>query len=194
MASSDEPEGFRFEEIPVAGVALAGQGPDLLTGPERDAIQSYALNGFERINKALWDQTPIANALAQCIDAIRSGLMKYPLPTTVRVTREDEARNMGIVSDESAYALIDRKFTHLGFLSASGTTNPPRSTRHTDPVILDLIVPAGTPALRLGELAEIPDEREVLLIDARSYFVVGVAWDQARSMWRIHAIVTEDER
>jgi len=71
---------------------------------------------------------------------------------------------------------------------------PPRSTRHADPVILDLLVPAGTPALRLGELSEVPDEREVLLIDARSYFVVGVAMDPARSMWRIRAIVVEGEQ
>ncbi|MFD4460617.1 ADP-ribosyltransferase [Nocardia sp. NPDC058480] len=191
MASSDEPEDFGFEEVPAAGIALAGQGLDLLTAVERDAIQSYALNGFERINKALWDQIPMTDALVQRIDAIRSGLMKYPLPTMVRVTREDEAPNMGIVGVESAYSLIDRKFTHRGFLSASGATNPPRSRRHRDPVILDLLVPAGTPALRLGDLAEIPDEREVLLIDARSYFVVGVTWDEARSMWRIQAIVTE---
>ncbi len=178
----------------MAEVALVGQGLGLLTLSERDAIQAYAFNGFEQVNQALWGVIPMTPALARRIDTIRSGLRKYPVPMMVRVTREAEARTFGIVDEESARALVYREFTHRGFLSASGSAVPPRSTRHTDPVILDLLVPAGTPALRLGELAEIPDEREVLLIDARSYFVVGVARDPARSMWRIQAIVAEGEQ
>ncbi|TLF52901.1 hypothetical protein FEK31_27345 [Nocardia cyriacigeorgica] len=189
--SSVTDENDLFDGVPLAEAALAGQNLDLLSSSERDAIQSYALNGFERINRALWEQIPMTPTLAPLIDTIRSALMKYPLPAMVRVTRETEAHIFGIADDDSARALIYREFTHRGFLSASGAANPPRSRRHVDPVILDLLVPAGTPALRLGELAEIPDEREVLVIDARNYFVVGVGWDQARSMWRIQAIVVE---
>ncbi|MGW4125675.1 hypothetical protein [Nocardia sp. NPDC004711] len=60
-------------------------------------------------------------------------------------------------------------------------------------MILDLVVQAGVPALRLGELAEVPAEKEVLVIDARTLFVVGVEWDPTRSMWRIKAIVRGGE-
>ncbi len=187
-------EDYGFDEVPVAEVALVGQGLGLLTPGERDAIQAYAFNGFEQVNQALWGLIPMTPTLTQRIDTIRSGLRKYPLPIVVRVTREAEARTFGIVDEESAQALIYREFMHRGFLSASGSAVPPRSTRHIDPVILDLLVPVGTPALRLGELSEVPNEREVLLIDARSYFVVGVAMDTARSIWRIQAIVVEGEQ
>jgi hypothetical protein len=62
-----------------------------------------------------------------------------------------------------------------------------------DPVIVEMLVPKGTPALRLGELAEVRDEREVLLIDARRSVPVDVFWDKDAKMWRIRAIVMEDE-
>lgn len=54
-------------------------------------------------------------------------------------------------------------------------------------------MPAGTPALRLDDLAEIKEEREVLIIDARRYFVIAVRFDQQRRMWRIQAAVMEEE-
>ncbi|MFD3704775.1 ADP-ribosyltransferase [Nocardia sp. NPDC058658] len=92
---------------------------------------------------------------------------------------------------ESARAVVDGEFIELGFWSTSGSSIPPHSSRLTDPVILELVVPAGTPALRLGDLAEFPAEREVLVIDARSYFVVDVGFDYRRKMWRIRATVRE---
>ncbi|MFC8528790.1 ADP-ribosyltransferase [Nocardia sp. NPDC057227] len=190
MAEDD----FGFDEWPWAEAALAGQGTDRLTVDERDVIHAYAFNGFEQINDALWGQIPITAPLARRIALIRSGLAKYPLAQTVRVTREAEGYVYGIVDEESAVALIDAQFTHDGFMSTAGTAVPPRSTRHRDPVILDLLVPAGTPALRLGELSPVPLEREVLLIDARSYVVVGVRMDATRSIWRIQAIVKGGEQ
>ncbi|MFE3262369.1 hypothetical protein ACFXPS_43860 [Nocardia sp. NPDC059091] len=66
-------------------------------------------------------------------------------------------------------------------MSTSGLEYPPPSMRRRPGVILDLIVPTGTPALRLGKLAPIKAEREVLLIDARRYIASGVEWDRARS-------------
>ncbi|MFI1919712.1 ADP-ribosyltransferase [Nocardia sp. NPDC020380] len=131
--------------------------------------------------------------MARRIALIRSGLAKYPLPQTVRVTREADGQVYGIVDEQSAAALIDEEFVHDGFMSTSGVAIPPRSMRHHPPVILDMLVPEGTPALRLGELSPVPREREVLLIDARSYVVVGAGMDEARNMWRIQAIVKGGE-
>ncbi|MGW4125188.1 ADP-ribosyltransferase [Nocardia sp. NPDC004711] len=178
-----------FDEWPWAEAALAGQGLDRLTADERDVISAYAHNGFADVNNALWGLISMTPALARRIALIRSGLAKYPPPETVRVTREADGQVYGIVDEESAAALIDAQFTHDGFLSTSGVAIPPRSMRHHDPVILDLLVPAGTPALRLGELSPVSLEHEVLLIDARSYVVVGTRMDPARNMWRIQAIV-----
>ncbi|MFE3758991.1 ADP-ribosyltransferase [Nocardia tengchongensis] len=185
---------YGFSEIPLAERALAAQRLDKLTASEADVIHAYTCNAHDAINKTLWGQIEMTPANARRIRLIRSGLAKYPLPTAVRVTREAEAAEFGIVDEESAYSLIDDEFIHHGFLSTSGSADPPHSYARVNPVILDLIVAAGVPALRLGDLAEEPAEREVLVIDARTLFVVGVGWDGARSMWRIRAIVRGGER
>ncbi|WP_297622232.1 ADP-ribosyltransferase [Nocardia sp.] len=185
MAEDD----FGFDEWPWAEAALAQQGPDRLTDEERDVIAAYAHNGFTDINDALWGQVPMTPALQRRIALIRSGLAKYPLPQTVRVTREADGQVYGILDEESAAELVDVEFIHDGFMSTTGVAVPPRSMRHRDPVILDLLVPAGTPALRLGALSPVPPEREVLLIDARRYVVIHTSMDTARNMWRIQAIV-----
>ncbi|MFI9507259.1 ADP-ribosyltransferase [Nocardia sp. NPDC052566] len=190
MADDD----FGFNEWPWADAALASQSLDRLTDSERDVISAYAHNAFQDVNDALWGQIPMTTALERRIKIIRSGLAKYPLPQTVRVTREAEAAAYGLVDEESAAALIDAEFTHDGFLSTSGTPVPPRSLRRRNPVILDLLVPTGTPVLRLGELSPVPREREVLLIDARRYVVLGVSPDRTGKIWVIQAIVKGGEQ
>lgn len=182
-----------FDHIPLAAYELAGQGTHLLTAAERDAIAAYALGGYERVNAAMRGLIPMTPALSRRISTIRSGLRRYPLPTTVRVTRETDAYLYGIADAQSARTLIDQEFAEPGFLSTSGTVEPPHSMRRPDPAILELVVPAGTPALRLDDLAEIKEEREVLIIDARRYFVIAVRFDQQRRMWRIQAAVMEEE-
>lgn len=91
-----------FDRFPLSEIALAGQGLERLTSEERTAIEIYAFNGYREINRALWDRTPLPRELAQRVDAIRSGLSKYPLQKMVRVTREAEAGTYGIVDAESA--------------------------------------------------------------------------------------------
>ncbi|MFE3079347.1 ADP-ribosyltransferase [Nocardia tengchongensis] len=194
MPADDAEDDYGFDEIPLAQAVLAGQGTDRLTTAEATEIHVYAVSGYELVNPAMRRLTPMTPALQRRIDLIRSGLRKYPLPTTVRVTRQTEARLYGLTDNSSAEALVDTVFDEAAFLSTSGMADPPPSSRHRNPVILDLIVPKGTPALWLGELAEYPLEKEVLLIDARSYLIIGVEFDRARSMWRIKAIVEEDEQ
>lgn len=52
-------------------------------------------------------------ALAQRIERIRSGLRRYPLPTTVRVTRESEAAIYGLFDEASARALVNQEFWRI---------------------------------------------------------------------------------
>lgn len=191
---TDAGDEYGFDAIPLAAAALAGQRPDRLTAAEADVIHAYSYNAHDAINKSLWGEIAMTPANERRISLIRSGLAKYPLEMAVRVTREAEAAEYGIVDEESAYGLIDEDIVHHGFLSTSGTADPPHSYARNNPVILDLIVQAGVPALRLGDLAEEPAEKEVLVIDARTLFVVGVNWDEARSIWRIKAIVRGGEQ
>lgn len=182
-----------FTGVPLAHLALAGQNLDLLTATERAWIEAYAHNGFERINQAMRGQIPMTSALAQRIAHIRSGLRKYPAPVTVRVSRVVEAAFFGITDEESADAILDEEFYEPAFLSTSGLANPPRSRRTSEAVIVEMLVPKGTPALRLGELAEVRDEREVLLIDARRISPVHITRDEGANIWRVQAIVMEGE-
>lgn len=151
----DEDDAFLTTRL--ADTALVGQDHSLLTAEERGAIRAYACNFFEHINTALWDggeRSPLVN---RYLDLIRSGLAKYPLPEHVRVTREAAAADFDIVDEESAFALVEEEIRHRGFLSTCGLAYPPRSIRHRPAVIVDLIVPIGTPALRLGDLATVED-------------------------------------
>lgn len=183
---------YGLNEIPLAHSVLAGQDHNLLTSTEREWIHAYSGNAYERINQAMRGQIPMTASLERRIAAIRSGLAKYPIPAAVRVTREIDAAVYGVTDEASAQELLFREIYEPAFLSTSGLAHPPHNTRHINPLIVDLLVPKGTPALRLGELAELPDEREVLLIDARTILVVGVGLDQTRSMLRIQAVVTEE--
>lgn len=182
-----------FRLTPFAEMVLAGQGLDRLTTHERAVLEAYAGNGFERINQALRRQVSMTPELDQRIRTIRSALLKYPLPVRVRVTRETEAALYGLVDESSAQLIMNEVFEESGFLSTCVGPVPPRSRRHSQPVILDLIVPAGTPALRLADLSDVSDEREVLIIDARDYYVVDVEFDQQRKMWHVYAVILEGE-
>jgi hypothetical protein len=50
------------------------------------------------------------------------------------------------------------------------------------------------PALRLGELATVADEGEILVVDVRTYLPTSAVFDQRRTIWRIRAIVFEEEQ
>ncbi|MGW4125650.1 ADP-ribosyltransferase [Nocardia sp. NPDC004711] len=183
---------YGFDEIPLAQMVLAGQNHDLLTAAERGWIHAYSGGAYEHINQVMRGQIPMTANLERRIAAIRSGLAKYPIPATVRVTREIDVAVYGVTDEVSAQDLLFREIYEPAFLSTSGLANPPHNTLHIEPLIMDILVPKGTPALRLGELAEVPDEHEVLLIDARTILVVGVGRDRTRNMLRIQAVVIEE--
>jgi len=46
--------------------------------------------------------------------------------------------------------------------------------------VVELLVPAGTPALRLGEFATVADEGEILVVDVRTYLPTSAVFDQRR--------------
>ncbi|WP_157106228.1 hypothetical protein [Nocardia sienata] len=94
-----------------------------MTEVERDAIAAYALGGYERVNAAMRGLIPMTSALSSRISAIRSGLRRYPLPTTVRVTRETDAYLYGITDEQSAQALIDQEFAEPGSCRRRGPFN-----------------------------------------------------------------------
>lgn len=167
-----------------------------LTQQERVAIESFATNNYERVNAALRQLREMTPDIQHEVDVIRAGLRKYPLDHDVRVTREVSGAVYGIVGPDAAEAvedIIGQVFDEPGFMSTSMAATPAHSERHEDPLTLDLLVPAGTPALAVGELSEYPMEREMLLIDARQYEIVGARYDQAQKRWRLFGLVDPEE-
>ncbi len=175
------PEEF---DIPYEQIATA---PDLLTQDEYDAIESYAISGYGQVNAALRGQIPMTDRLSRLAERIRSGLQKYPLARTIRVTRRTEADVITQFDPAEPDLLILQRATFPGFLSTSMLSQP-RMLR-ADDVILDLIVPEGTPAFALGELAEFDLEKELLLIDARTVLFIGVVFEERIGTWRLIGVV-----
>jgi hypothetical protein len=178
-----------FAGIPFAVPAAQQRSLDRLTGDERTAIESYALNGFDRINRALRGHLPMTPEIQAEVDRIRSGLRKYPLETDVRVTREVSGHVLSVTDETSAEAVVGRVFDELGFMSVTMAEQPANSSTHFEPLTLDLLIPASTPALAVGELTEIPLEREMLIIDARRYQILAARYDQAASRWRLFGLI-----
>jgi hypothetical protein len=160
-----------------------------LTDDERTAVESYALGGFERINAALRGLRTMTEDIEASVGVIRVAIGKFPLEVDVRVTREISAAALGLPSADSAPLLVGQLFTEAGFLSASMNAQPPRSTARVDPLDLELLLPAGTPALAIGQLSEYALERELLVIDARQIFFVESRQDVDTSRWRLYGEV-----
>jgi ADP-ribosyltransferase exoenzyme len=182
------PDDF-FAGIPFAVPAAEQRSLDRLTGDERTAIESYALNGFDRVNRALRGYLSMNPAIQTQVDQIRSGLRKYRLETEVRVTREVSGHVLSVTDAASAEATVGRVFDELGFMSTTMAEQPASSSAHLEPLTLDLLVPASTPALALGELTEVPLEREMLIIDSCRYQIVAARYDQTASRWRLFGLI-----
>ena len=86
-------------------------------------------------------------------------------------------------------AALEGVFQQRTFLSTSMRADPPQSTTHIEPIELDLRLPAGTPALAVGNLSEYPLEHELLVIDARHINVVHSRWNASTPRWRLYGDV-----
>jgi hypothetical protein len=165
---------------------------DQLSADERAEIEAYTTGGFELINGALRGHISMTPSLQQSVDTIRSALQRFPLEDDVRVTREIGASDIGLSMADAAPVKVGRKLYDLGFLSTSMNQTPPHSTTHTDPIELDLLVPAGTAALAVGSLSDFPLERELLVIDAREIFVVDSRVNPVTGRWRLYGRVVPE--
>lgn len=205
-SGSDEPpdappaggddSGEGFDETPFPGDDLDRPDYSLLTEDEKNQIAYYASAGAMRLNPAMRGEQPMTADLATMRDQIRSGLQKYPLPRTYRLSRWSDIAEFGISDYSQIQSVEGSTYRQLGFMSTSVNDYPPAVTYTANPVILELLVPAGTPALRItGQLAD-PDneiEREVLVIDARELTILSVVWDLTKKRWKVRASVTPEE-
>lgn len=192
--AADSGEGF--DETPFPGDDLDHPDYSRLTEDEKNQIAYYAAAGSMRLNPAMRGDRPMTADLARMRDEIRSGLQKYPLPRNYRLSRWSDIAEFGIADYSEIQGIEGLTYQQLGFMSTSVNDSPPAVTFTRNPVILELLVPEGTPSLRItGELAD-PDhevEREVLVIDARVLTVLSVVFDPTKRRWKVRAFVHPEE-
>lgn len=161
-----------------------------LTDAERTAIETYALGNYERVNATLRGWRTSTPDIDNTVSLIRSALSRFPLDVDTRVTREANCQELDVGKPTDLPTTIGKAFRLDGFLSTSMSATPTRSSTRPNAVDIELVVPPGTPALALGELATYPLERELLIIDARLIYVVDCAEGAGR--WRVYAQVLPD--
>lgn len=183
-------DGGPFSDTPFRHVR---QPLDRLTDEERTAVESYALGGYERINSALRGFRPMTPDIEVAVGVLRTAIGKFPLQDDVRVTREVSASAFKLETADLAPQVVGRAFRDEGFLSTSMDAHPPRSTGRPNPLDLELLIPAGTHALAIGDLSEYPLERELLIIDARLILVVDSQHMVATSRWRLYGEIVDEE-
>ena len=129
-------------------------------------------------------------------DALRATLMpvntKYPLAEDVILTRAVSYRFFEVESADQVAGVAGRSYTAGGFLSTSTNSWPPKDFLTEDAVVVQLYVPAGTPAVFVRELSEAPEENEVLLARGRSLTALSAAYDRKRGRWVIRCLVTAE--
>ncbi|MFC9993660.1 ADP-ribosyltransferase [Nocardia sp. NPDC127526] len=165
-----------------------------LTPAEFAELRSYAVGGYKAVNDALRGKGPMTEDIAERIELLRSALSKVSLNTTYRVSRSTEATDLGFTtSAEIDESLIGEWLTEPAFMSTAGFKDPPYLFKRQDPVILDIIVPEGTPAIAFDEAITESDmvmkERELLLADGLELQVFNVHYDTEQGVWRIQAVV-----
>lgn len=136
--------------------------------------------------------------LERRIDLLRSAIDARPLTRTYRVTRTAETADLGLDGRTIDESLIGEWLREPAFMSTSGHRNPPYLMNRENPVILDLIVPEGTPAVAIDDSLTtqemVEKERELLLADGVRILIIGVRYDDERQAPRLQGRVVHESR
>lgn len=159
-----------------------------LTEAARSAIENYTANA-DHLNSALRGQSELTPTLVAQAMAIRSALR--PTAWAFRATREAEAAHLGLSSAAELPTLIGTMVQEDAFISVSGQPLPPRAYSRRDPVILELLIPVGTPCRGVRQLSEYPREDEIIVIDSRSIYFEDARYDGRIATWFGYGIVVE---
>ncbi|WP_306356149.1 MULTISPECIES: toxin glutamine deamidase domain-containing protein [unclassified Nocardia] len=192
--SADQPPTDPLEGLTFPHPWTVQQDLTPLTPAEFAELRNYAVGGYRAVNDALRGKGPMTEDIAKRIELLRSALIKVPLNTTYRVSRSTEATDLGFTSSvEIDQSLIGEWLTEPAFMSTAGFKDPPYLFKRQDPVILDILVPEGTPGIAFDEAITEADmvmkERELLLADGLELQVFNVHYDTEQGVWRIQAAV-----
>lgn len=166
-----------------------------LTGRYRQAVVDYTGEDHKRINGWLRAGVTVSDAWAAAraedLDAV---LEVNPLaaPTTLtRIVSLSQAFKRA--GGEGLTKIAGLQRVERGFLSTSRKTSFSMK-KITDPVVLDVLAPTGTPAAAIEDLSKAPNQFEVLLGRGLQYVIVEPFRDEKNGVWRASMIIYRNRK
>ncbi|WP_052313659.1 VG15 protein [Nocardia thailandica] len=187
-----------FDGLPFPHPWTVSQDLGSLSAEERNELRHYAVGGYRDVNDAMRGRREMTPDLERRIDLLRSAIDARPLTRTYRVTRTAETADLGLDGRTIDESLIGEWLREPAFMSTSGHRNPPYLMNRANPVILDLIVPEGTPGVAIDDSLTtqemVEKERELLLTDGVRILIIGVRYDDERQAPRLQGRVVHESR
>ncbi|WP_298445686.1 ADP-ribosyltransferase [Gordonia sp. (in: high G+C Gram-positive bacteria)] len=186
---------------------LSGEGPDPrwltvsrahvrgLRGRYRQHVIDYTGEGHAVINGWLRGaalsrrSADYARSRTASLDAV---LAAIPLTRAMHVTRVVGIRaTFGLNDGHDLDRIVGQPRMEAGFLSTSRMRTYPVKNR-ADPILLDVDVPAGTPAAALEDVSRYPEQCEILLGRNLGYVILTPQYDRNVGWWRATMLIGEE--
>lgn len=169
--------------------AAINQAPESV----RDAIEDYSDVAYLSVNKGLRSAGGKLKALSKAnqtlVKDLDTAVNLLPFDADMKLSRLVDPDAFGLTSADQLASAVGRSFTDHGFISTSRRSGK-SDIRYTDPILLDVLAPTGTPAASISHLALVQSEREVLLGRGLSYILSNARYDSRRKMWRATMLIT----
>ncbi|MEU0809993.1 ADP-ribosyltransferase [Streptomyces sp. NPDC005970] len=165
------------------------QSLDRLTREERGAIGFYTGGHHGMINGPLRSGLPPDPEITELVALMDSALHKYRLSENARVCRIVGADAFGLEKASAVPELIGREVVEHGYLSTEFGRTPPFTIKPQEPVVLQVTVPPGTPALPVRSLTQVTTENELLLGRGLSYSILSSRYDERLRMWSLTVFI-----
>lgn len=200
-AATPAPDEDPFEGLIYPHPWTVRQNLDGLSREQRAEIANYAVGGYHAVNDTLRGRRPSTPDIDERIELLRTAMEANPLQQSYRVTRTAEIVDLDLGDQRIDESLVGKALTERAFMSTSGHRQPPYLMKRVDPVVLELIVPEGTPAIAIDDnlttLSMVERERELLLIDGLSFVVLSVGtidYDEKPGVPLIRAMILPTRR
>lgn len=154
------------------------------------ALYLYSGRRHRAINRALRGEIRMSRRLRETIRDVDRALRDNRLPVETRVTRVVGIDAFGLSNTAEMPQLNGTLFRDSAFLSTTLGAAPNVPLRG-DSVLMDIRVPAGTPAAFLESVTKYPNQFELLLARGLDIWIDSVDYDQESERWVANAYVLE---
>lgn len=154
------------------------------------ALYLYTSRRNRAINRSLRGGLQASRRLRDTISNIDKALKRNRLPVPARVTRVVGIDAFGLSSPEQVSSLVGTFLDDPAFVSTTLGT-PPNVPVGGDAVLMDIRVPAGTPAAFVESITKYPGQLELVLPRNTSLVIHKIDRDNENNRWILHAYARE---